>query len=543
MFSFGQPNTKKMVAKRDVNGLIKALAYQKSTIVRKNAAYALGEIGDVRAAESLITALTDEDHEVRECSVDALGKLGDVRAVEPLIAALQDSRYRNNRVACALGRLRDQRAVEPLIAVLKTGSRLDSRDVSEALVKHGSSAVGPLIAMLKGRKHGVAAETLVKLGTLAVDPLIAVLNDGDARVTISAARILGEIGDSRAAEPLKRALTDSNADVRKNAAEALNKLNWKPGKDELGIWYYVELRQWDECSKYGVNAVKPLLDALQNSDKLSCRAIAKGLGEIGDPRAVEPLISLLTDPDVETRAVAANALNKIGWQPGNDQNGAYYWIAMQQWGKCMDLGAQAIEPLVIMLKDQNKSVRQAAAEALGKLGDVRAVKPLINALDDKVKIVSITAENALTRIGAPAIEGLTEVIRSGSADEKIKIAAVLDKLGWLPGQDENGLWYWWATRNWKEVKAVDGAVLTAFVSPLIAFMKAKNHTKEDWNAAVEMLEVIYRSGKLGDASKKRILRQSSIVSQQHIDQVSYSCVDKVQTESRTDEIWINFNRR
>ena len=76
--------------------------------VRKEAALALGIIGDERAVEPLIDALHDDDLEVREWAAWALGMVGDERAVEPLIDALlhdEDPRVRW-RVIYALERIR-----------------------------------------------------------------------------------------------------------------------------------------------------------------------------------------------------------------------------------------------------------------------------------------------------------------------------------------------------------------------------------------------------------------------------------------------------
>ena len=62
---FGPPNVKKLIAKGNVKGLIKALGYDKDRIVRVNAVEALGKIGDTRAVEPLIAALKDKDKDVR----------------------------------------------------------------------------------------------------------------------------------------------------------------------------------------------------------------------------------------------------------------------------------------------------------------------------------------------------------------------------------------------------------------------------------------------------------------------------------------------
>lgn len=72
---------------RDIDGLIKAL---RSPWLSTKAARALGEIGDERAVEPLIKALSCRSAETREAVVDALGNIGDERAVERLNTALDD---------------------------------------------------------------------------------------------------------------------------------------------------------------------------------------------------------------------------------------------------------------------------------------------------------------------------------------------------------------------------------------------------------------------------------------------------------------------
>jgi HEAT repeat protein len=57
--------------------------------LRRNAAKALGQIGDVRAVPGLIEALGCSDLHVREEAAYALAQLGDRRAVAPLLALLQ----------------------------------------------------------------------------------------------------------------------------------------------------------------------------------------------------------------------------------------------------------------------------------------------------------------------------------------------------------------------------------------------------------------------------------------------------------------------
>ena len=102
-----------------VQKLVNALQDENS-YVRRNAASALGNIGNQAAVEPLIKALQDEESYVRSNAAEALGKTGDKAAVQPLIKALQDKNpYVRSNAAWALGKIGNQAAVEPLINALQ----------------------------------------------------------------------------------------------------------------------------------------------------------------------------------------------------------------------------------------------------------------------------------------------------------------------------------------------------------------------------------------------------------------------------------------
>lgn len=56
---------------------------------------------------------------------------------------------------------------------------------------------------------------------------------------------------------------------------------------------------------------------------------------------------------------------------------------------------KAVEPLIAALKDRDAEVREGAAEALGKIGDRRAVEALTEALNDPRHDVRKKAERSL----------------------------------------------------------------------------------------------------------------------------------------------------
>jgi hypothetical protein len=93
--------------------------------VRRQAALALGEIGDRRAVEPLGRALQDECTAVREAAAQALGALGDARAVSELVRILHKDEsdkivlFHDRRDAAqALANLGIPQALEPLAEAL-----------------------------------------------------------------------------------------------------------------------------------------------------------------------------------------------------------------------------------------------------------------------------------------------------------------------------------------------------------------------------------------------------------------------------------------
>ena len=81
------------------------------------------------------------------------------------------------------------------------------------------------------------------------------------------------------------------------------------------------------------------------------RAAAAALGAIGDGRAVEPLVAALKDADSDVRSAAAEALEKLGWQPPTQEQRIAYLFAKQDWDNLVAIGTPAVEPLVAALKD------------------------------------------------------------------------------------------------------------------------------------------------------------------------------------------------
>jgi HEAT repeat protein len=360
-------------------------------------------------------------------------------------------------------------------------------------LKDQGDVVGLIKALSYAKDPGVCKEAVEALGEIgdsrAVEPLIAVLNSDNKNVRLVAAKALVKIGDPRVVEPLVAALKDMDRDVAEAAADALGQIG-------------------------DARTVEPLVAALKDKDKRVRRAAARALSLIGDARAVEPLVAALKDMDGDVRRPAARALKRLDWQPDQGAAGAAYWIGLDQWDRCVQIGAPAVEPLAAALRDEDKDVRRAAAQALGQISDARAVEPLIVALKDKDEYVREAATDALGRIGVPAVEPLVAALRDedkdvrraaaralgqigdaravppliaawGDKDGDVRqrvsqalaevglpaveahvvaqqkesgtisrlAARALDRVGWQPGRDEMGAAYWAAKRDWDKCAA------------------------------------------------------------------------------------------
>lgn len=518
---FGPPNATKLKAKNDVPGLIKALGFKKDPIVRRDAAVALGQLGDARAVEPLLEALTDTEADVRVGVAGALGLLGDLSAVEPLIRALQDEDPGARAAAAsALGQLgpvlagvADARAVAPLIAALQDGFAAVRDGSATALGQMGALAVQPLLTALRGQDLAVrkgATQALVKIGPPAIEPLIAALEDPLLRGM--AVTMLGRIGDVRAVEPLIAVLRADTEPVRRSAAETLDLLSWTPDSGAAGAAYWAAKGQWHKCVEIGRPAVETLIDALRHPDSLVRQLATRGLGQIRDLRAVEPLIAALKGRE-DGRAVAAEALGQIDDERAvdpliaalKDSGPAVRAAAARSLGQLGDVRAvdrliaelrdhepvvraaaagalgeiadlRAVDPLIAALRGR-EDVRGPAASALGQIGDARAVEPLIGALKDMR--VCVAAAEALVRIGAPAAAPLVatlldhdEVVRNAAAEALIvqigpptfgpllaalrdeqeavrqTAANLLDRMTWAPDSAEAAATYWAGRNQW-----------------------------------------------------------------------------------------------
>jgi HEAT repeat protein len=187
--------------------------------------------------------------------------------------------------------------------------------------------------------------------------------------------------------------------VRINVAKALGEIGDARAVETLiGVLsddYQVLCRFASEAlGKIGKPAVEPLIKALEGDNVYVRIYAAATLGEIGDKRAVEPLIKALGDDDCWVRENAVWALDGWKWKPEMDEHRVVYLLAKHDWDALVKWGERAVEPLIKAHRDGYWK----AVCALGNIGDTRAVELLIKALGDDVQLVRSHAARALGRI-------------------------------------------------------------------------------------------------------------------------------------------------
>ncbi|NIM50511.1 MAG: hypothetical protein GTO22_14885 [Gemmatimonadales bacterium] len=204
-------------------------------LVRRHAAWALGELESSRGVRPLIERLEDPNAEVRQAAAWALGEIKDHMAIQPLIELLGDEDPLVREMAVlSLGEIEHPSAVSPLAEVLQRHDELvepglwalgeiggaRAREVQRALMDRWGLRQ-PSRNVFTGRLG--TDEARRRAGDLSA--LIAALRDDDPGMRRSAAEWLGLRGDERAVDPLLDALRDREPSVRALAIWALDEIN------------------------------------------------------------------------------------------------------------------------------------------------------------------------------------------------------------------------------------------------------------------------------------------------------------------------------
>jgi HEAT repeat protein len=199
-------------------------------------------------------------------------------------------------------------------------------------------------------------------------------------------------------EKLIATLKDKESTARREAAEALDKLGWKPGNDEEKAIFYLAKGEWDKCEALGKSAVKPLIVALYDEDPHVQWWAVQLLGFIKDPRAVEPLITRLKDKDPSIRMFSAQALGRIK-------------------------DPRAIDPLIALLADRDYTVRDFTRRSLKEMDKTALDRAFMAILMDKDPQIIRALSSLLAEIGVESPEPVEKALVSFMKNKDFQIIA------------------------------------------------------------------------------------------------------------------------
>jgi HEAT repeat protein len=405
------------------------LANDSSAAVRATAVYTLAKSERRTRLAALSRALADPDPDVRATAVEALprGQAADV--MDLLLPAVQDPDERvwqaslrhlaalpDHELPLLWAALRESPAAKREEFVRSIERRDPDRLASLAV--HNAHAPDPADRVL-------ATELAARAGTReSTDTVVAALSDPDPLVRRTAAAAMTTLRTPGAVGALTRSLADPQVDVRVEAVRALGMI------DDDGVPPVLiatlkdpELRVREMAAEaltlwHSPAVARQLAAALASPDLR--RPAGDVLARIG-LTAVEPLVDVAADDNVEAAAAAGAVLERIAGASAfakslSSVDPQERLRAVQVLGAMG--GSVAAEALLDALSDPDVRIRVRAATLLGGMGELRALTQLRRMfLSDPVSEVAAAAESALRMLGSvPQASGDLRVVEDVSEE-------------------------------------------------------------------------------------------------------------------------------
>ena len=391
-------------------------------VVRKTIAVAIGEI-DI---DALVALMTEEDVRIREAVASALLEFEEAQAMEVFMRILREAPQSHIRSAAVrkLGQTGDRRAVEALITALNDNSRYVRQFAAKALEKIGDlRAIGPLEAAAVGDKDFVVRNAAgrafrkleqkklrlerEKTGIVRVkkwempslDSLIADLRDERPGIRIASAKALRRVKDPRAVEALVGALNDPDHEVRGHAAYALGETKESSCiKSLVGVLMeeqniFVRQKLFTALQKMNdPSTVELLAKVLKHEKELVVWKAIRILSELKDPRAIKHLIAVIDDEEEgQLRRLAARAITRISINAGlrlfHDYGPEIKSAVTTEIRQGSSKGPGLLKTLIAALRDEDPRVRSGGLAALRAKKHSIGEESLVSALDDQIPYV------------------------------------------------------------------------------------------------------------------------------------------------------------
>ncbi len=414
-----------------------------------------------------------------------------------------------------------------------------------------SGNIKGLIQLLIHKKRLIreaAVRALIEIGKPAVEPLLDELSSGgiyarafsdDQKATLmeGVAQALGEIGDPSAVPFLAAAADDKWYPYKiKPALLALRKIGnpavvtlEKMLNDDTCTFMYSGAR-WDTIRIHRMiicvlgeigndRAVEPLLSTLKTHESSEVRKqAAEALEKIGgkevravlakidwrdDPRSIEQLIEGLKDLSSQKRKDAAQSLAHKKWKPKSADEQALVAIAHKDWDQCVRIGVPTVEHLARFIITDERMTSRDILNTLARIHDPRTVDALITTLNEIMSREDIVLNNSLQEIRGWTIDALGELgdrkavdvlLTAGKSGASVEALRALTRM--KVNSDKAIDYYCYALRySDKEsvmaaIRAVREIPTRLAIEPLEVLVKDRDRDSDIRSAAQEALDKI-----------------------------------------------------
>lgn len=290
---------------------------------------------------------------------------------------------------------------EQLVSNLLNGNTNERLKATENLVKTDArltvySLIHALEEFSEGRQTKVI-ESLTQVGAAAIPLLIEILKCNNVPLSKLASDALVQIGSS-AVEAVIAGLDERTWYKRERSAETLGNMG-----DPRAVQPLIRVL---EGRPYSENAGKLFSDW----DAYVCSAAIEALGKLGDSQALEPLAQMSDDPSASIRQAAVQALSN--WK---------HKSAAQK--------RVSADMCVKMLDDPSQEVRLSAVRTLAKLKDPQAIPALIRRLNDSFLCGEILDDLEKIRFDATSVDLLLSAVEDGNQSSERYILDKLKQIG------------------------------------------------------------------------------------------------------------------
>lgn len=407
----------------------------------------IARLKEQRNIKKLARALRHTDPNIRQAAASALGELQPDNVQSDLILLLKDVEPKVRLAAIqALAAMGGEQTIQAFIAHLKGTENISLDEqilIFSALRNPGPCQCIEFVSAYSQEILQKQAET---------NPL-----------KIAACEALRDHPNVRVIELLTDQLKDPNVEVRLAAADTLLNFLSKPeiaGTEQIP----------DKSSLK--QAVSTALSAIIQNPQLNITIRSKGLEILAkdqDVLLLDPISSLLNDPQPPLRDRALEILKGAGWQPQpNHPYASYYWFGLEKWDKLLECGKDAVPLLrdfLLRHPDPGADKYKEAAECLLQIHSGTAVFALITRYKQTSAWEDIKAlHSLLVKAGLPAVDALMRSVLTSDDKESLLATEILweidrnhhpaieEKFYKAFEDEKNMIFYFKASRRYDELR-------------------------------------------------------------------------------------------